>query len=1177
MVFIGAAEPSLIASAIRVPESYPADNDLPPFNPKEVVRIRSNAKFDDFYETYGEPLGEGKFGKVYQCRERSTGLELAAKFIKIRKDADRDTVEREVSIMTQMRHPRIAQIYDAFYSGTNDVILLMEIVRGGELFNRVAEDSYILTEKAVVMIVCQLCEAIDYIHNQNIIHLDIKPENIMCVSETGNRIKLIDFGLAQYYDGSKDLYYMAGTPEFAAPEVIKYEPLDFRTDMWSVGVITYILLSGYSPFLGDNVAETYVNVERGEWEFTEEFDVVSDGAKDFITNLLSYDKNNRMYPRECLKHPWIAETRASASIDTLLAQPSIDDGTQLSNKQLKRYVVRRRFRKLAFAVMCYVDFRKILNDLRRRNCVKGEEFFAAAKVPDAPEEDMGSLLAKRPKEEEKTPLSDPSTSEKKEIASDEGAEEKIVKKKKKSSTTTSSGAERPKTKKAKKEESPEESTALSPSEEENKDKPLQKKRVKKDATAMATSSQEKPAKIVRKSSSDELKPKRRVSKSPSPSKVGVIPEETKPKKKSAKPASSDSGVVADSKRRQSSMDQESVVSRKSEMTLSPPESIAEKKVKKTKKSSSAAVTVENGTAKNKESEKSEEKKQKASGSVVATRLAQISRTESSPLKMPVIHIQPPTPATNTTSEKKKIERSASPLTIKIPSPSSSSLGSPLSNAPTSGISSPSTENLQVEEKRKVEEEKPKRRVWKQEKYTANEASESRRSTEVIAVPKNQLPPSVETERAAAVKKRALASPLAERIARMENMAKERQKEQEEKRGRLKIERESSSSSSMKKESSPAPPSKISIVAEKAATTTKTTTVTTRNKMEEKEAGSTVTTSKNKIEVRDKTEKETNAVKVNQTEVKEEKSQCEETPKKTVKKTVVKKTSTMTTTEKEKKIKGRSDSIESSMSTLAKSDRSEVEVANKLVANGSTVCDGEVKLGVETKRKLRMEKGEDGKARMEATEKDVSSVQVKDKETKEKVKKTTVTTIVADERSESSESTPVKKKTKPKAPKEVKEPTPPIIEYPAGLVDDIQRLKDARARAKKKEEDIQHRHVRFADESSREPQPESQVKMSRSTKIEHSTSEEERRGEERAKTRRKSSFFEITEEERDKLENGKEDFSFANLRQRLEKQLSKKGSDDSDEEPPIEQKKEVIVCPSTNSLLKKWKNIEQSNC
>lgn len=168
----------------------------------------------------------------------------------------------------------------------------MEIVEGGELFERVIQESYILTEMAVAMIMYQICEAVRYLHSQSIIHLDLKPENIMCVSQASNKIKLIDFGLAQYYDGQSDLLFMAGTPEFAAPEVIKYEPLDFHTDMWSVGVIAYILLSGQSPFYSDNIAITYCNVEKGDWSFCEEFELngISEEAKDFITKLLILQK-----------------------------------------------------------------------------------------------------------------------------------------------------------------------------------------------------------------------------------------------------------------------------------------------------------------------------------------------------------------------------------------------------------------------------------------------------------------------------------------------------------------------------------------------------------------------------------------------------------------------------------------------------------------------------------------------------------------------------------------------------------------------------------------------------------------------------------------------------------------------------------------------------------------------
>ncbi|EFO24899.2 CAMK/MLCK protein kinase [Loa loa] len=332
------------------------DDEQLPFEIKDIVRIRANEKFSKYYDCMDE-IGEGKFGKVYRCREKATGLVLAAKRIKIKRDADREKVEREVAIMTTLRHPRIAQIYDAFATPDNDVVLIMEIVIGGELFDRVVDENYILTELAVVMIVCQLCEAVSYIHSKNIVHLDIKPENIMCVSQTGNRIKLIDFGLAQFYDGSSNLLFMAGTPEFVAPEVIKFEPIDFYTDMWSIGVITYILLSGISPFLGETLGDTYVAVEKGEWEFDDEaFEGISDAAKDFISKLLIMDQKQRMLPEDCLSHPWIVGSRTKAANDLILNQPN--NGTPLSKEGLKSYLKNKRFRKATWALVFLIRFKR---------------------------------------------------------------------------------------------------------------------------------------------------------------------------------------------------------------------------------------------------------------------------------------------------------------------------------------------------------------------------------------------------------------------------------------------------------------------------------------------------------------------------------------------------------------------------------------------------------------------------------------------------------------------------------------------------------------------------------------------------------------------------------------------------------------------------------------------------
>lgn len=114
-------------------------------------------------------------------------------------------------------------------------------INGGELFERVIDDEFTLTEKACTIFVKQICEGVAFIHSQNILHLDLKPENIMCLTKTGNRIKIIDFGLARYYDPQKKLQVLFGTPEFAAPEVVNFDVIGYYTDMWSVGVICYVL------------------------------------------------------------------------------------------------------------------------------------------------------------------------------------------------------------------------------------------------------------------------------------------------------------------------------------------------------------------------------------------------------------------------------------------------------------------------------------------------------------------------------------------------------------------------------------------------------------------------------------------------------------------------------------------------------------------------------------------------------------------------------------------------------------------------------------------------------------------------------------------------------------------------------------------------------------------------
>uniref|UniRef100_A0A8C0G570 Myosin light chain kinase 3 n=1 Tax=Chelonoidis abingdonii TaxID=106734 RepID=A0A8C0G570_CHEAB len=237
-----------------------------------------------------EVLGGGRFGQVHKCTEVSTGLTLAAKIIKVKGAKEREEVKNEINIMNQLNHVNLIQLYDAFEC-KNNLTLIMEYVDGGELFDRITDENYHLTELDSILFTKQICEGVHYIHQQYILHLDLKPENILCINCTGNQIKIIDFGLARRYKPREKLKVNFGTPEFLAPEVVNYDFVSFPTDMWSVGVITYMLLSGLSPFLGETDAETMNYIVNCSWDFdAEAFEQLSEEAKDFISKLLVKEK-----------------------------------------------------------------------------------------------------------------------------------------------------------------------------------------------------------------------------------------------------------------------------------------------------------------------------------------------------------------------------------------------------------------------------------------------------------------------------------------------------------------------------------------------------------------------------------------------------------------------------------------------------------------------------------------------------------------------------------------------------------------------------------------------------------------------------------------------------------------------------------------------------------------------
>ncbi|KAM6978468.1 myosin light chain kinase, smooth muscle [Tautogolabrus adspersus] len=301
------------------------------------VSIRSDVKVKELYDVE-ERLGTGKFGQVFKLVEKATKKVWAGKFIKAYSAKEKENVRQEIGIMNSLHHPKLVQCIDAF-EGKSDIVMVLEIISGGELFERIIDEDFELTEREVIKYMLQIIDGVAFIHKQGIVHLDLKPENIMCVNKMGSKIKLIDFGLARRLESAGTLKVLFGTPEFVAPEVINYEAISYPTDMWSIGVICYILLSGLSPFMGDNDNETLSNVTSATWDFEDEaFDEISDTAKDFITNLLKKDMKTRLTCAQCFEHTWLKQ-------DTNTMKTK-----KLSKERMKKYILRRKWQKTGHAV-----------------------------------------------------------------------------------------------------------------------------------------------------------------------------------------------------------------------------------------------------------------------------------------------------------------------------------------------------------------------------------------------------------------------------------------------------------------------------------------------------------------------------------------------------------------------------------------------------------------------------------------------------------------------------------------------------------------------------------------------------------------------------------------------------------------------------------------------------------
>ncbi|XP_009556484.2 death-associated protein kinase 2 isoform X7 [Cuculus canorus] len=341
-------------------------------------------KVEDVYEI-GEELGSGQFAIVKKCREKSTGMEYAAKFIKkrqsraSRRGVRREEIEREVSILQQILHANIIKLHD-IYENKTDVVLILELVSGGELFDFLAQKESLCEEEATRFIK-QILDGVNYLHSKKIAHFDLKPENIMLLDNNIPipHIKLIDFGLAHKIEDGVEFKNIFGTPEFVAPEIVNYEPLGLAADMWSIGVITYILLSGASPFLGETKQETLANITAVNYEFDEEFfSNTSELAKDFIRKLLVKDTRKRLTIQEALSHPWITPVDKQQAL--------VRKASLVNMENFKRQYARRRW-KLSYRIVSLCNHlsrslvkKVLIQDESLRNCESDSEDLSQRKA-----------------------------------------------------------------------------------------------------------------------------------------------------------------------------------------------------------------------------------------------------------------------------------------------------------------------------------------------------------------------------------------------------------------------------------------------------------------------------------------------------------------------------------------------------------------------------------------------------------------------------------------------------------------------------------------------------------------------------------------------------------------------------------------------------------------------------
>ncbi|XP_014028543.1 kalirin isoform X5 [Salmo salar] len=287
----------------------------PPSEPSNMVTLPSGTSTYDgtgiqwkanFESSFTEicEIGRGRFSVVRKCLNKASKKEVAVKYV-TKKMQKKEQVAHEADILCHVQHPQLVTLTDTYESPTS-LMLVFELLEGGRLLDYLVAHDELMEEK-VAFFVKDTLEALQHLHTCRVVHLDLKPENLLVdLHVPVPCIKLIDFGDAVQVSGHRYVHLLLGNPEFAAPELIQGTPVSLSTDVWSAGVLAYVMLSGVSPFLDESLEETCVNICKLDFCFPEDyFQGVSQAARDFISSTLQQDPRRRPSATTCLQHPWV--------------------------------------------------------------------------------------------------------------------------------------------------------------------------------------------------------------------------------------------------------------------------------------------------------------------------------------------------------------------------------------------------------------------------------------------------------------------------------------------------------------------------------------------------------------------------------------------------------------------------------------------------------------------------------------------------------------------------------------------------------------------------------------------------------------------------------------------------------------------------------------------------------